>query len=144
MACELNRTPVHAVVDTGAEMTVVTRALTERVGLAHLVDLRFAGVAAGLGSVRILGRIHIVPMKVRLALADAGRGAKSLRGGDRLAWRGDGPSRCTLYRVGRAVGGRVGGGGWHFLPSASLSWSMRRWICYWGSIICDDIAAVST
>jgi len=96
----------------------VTRALTERVGLAHLVDLRFAGVAAGLGSVRILGRIHIVPMKVRLALADAGLGAKSLRGGDRLAW--------------------------HFLPSASLSWSMRRWICYWGSIICDDIAAVST
>jgi len=39
-------------------------ALIQQVGLTHLVDARFSGVAAGVGSARILGRIHVVPVKV--------------------------------------------------------------------------------
>lgn len=36
----------------------------ERCGLGRLVDRRFSGVAKGVGTARIFGRIHMVPIEM--------------------------------------------------------------------------------
>ena len=37
----------------------------EKCGLLHLMDDRFKGVAVGVGTGKIMGRIHVTPLKVR-------------------------------------------------------------------------------
>ena len=51
-------------VDSGAQSTSMTLKCVERVGLQHLIDTRFKGVAKGVGSCKILGRIHIAQMEL--------------------------------------------------------------------------------
>ena len=36
----------------------------EKMGILHLVDKRFAGVAVGVGSSKILGKIHLAEMEI--------------------------------------------------------------------------------
>lgn len=50
-------TPVSAFVDTGAQVTVVSKAACIKAGLLHLLDRRYAGHATGVGQCRVLGRI---------------------------------------------------------------------------------------
>ena len=57
---DINRHNVAAFVDSGAQMTIIGQATAGRLGLLHLVDRRFAGVAKGVGTGKILGRIHQV------------------------------------------------------------------------------------
>lgn len=52
-------------------MTIMTSVFAEKCGLAHLIDTRFQGVAVGVGSSKIIGRIHAAPMKVCVAVCDA-------------------------------------------------------------------------
>ena len=47
--CEVNRCAVKALVDTGAEATIMSWACAARCGVVRLVDERFAGVARGVG-----------------------------------------------------------------------------------------------
>ncbi|CAN0467239.1 unnamed protein product, partial [Discosporangium mesarthrocarpum] len=56
--CEVNGKVIRAFVDTGAQVTVMSRGCAERCGLAGRIDERFAGRAVGVGYARILGRIH--------------------------------------------------------------------------------------
>jgi DNA damage-inducible protein 1 len=49
---------LRAFVDTGAQVTVMSAACAARCGLLSKVDKRFAGRAVGVGSAKILGRIH--------------------------------------------------------------------------------------
>jgi len=58
------RHSIQALVDSGAQMTIMSKACAERCNLLHLVDTRFAGIAVGVGQGTILGRIHIVPLKI--------------------------------------------------------------------------------
>merc|ERR1712183_500060 len=37
----------------------------ERCGLLHLLDTRFSGTAVGVGTGKILGRIHLCPIKIK-------------------------------------------------------------------------------
>jgi hypothetical protein len=62
--CEVNRCAVQALVDTGAEATIMSWACAERCGVVRLVDERFSGVARGVGSSKIAGRIHVLPLKL--------------------------------------------------------------------------------
>jgi len=45
-------------------MTIMTYVFAEKCGLAHLIDKRFQGMAVGVGSSKIIGRIHAAPLKV--------------------------------------------------------------------------------
>lgn len=54
----VNKVPIQAFVDSGAQSTIMSQSLAERCGLMRLVDKRAAGMAVGVGSCKILGKIH--------------------------------------------------------------------------------------
>ncbi|GMH35267.1 hypothetical protein BSKO_03135 [Bryopsis sp. KO-2023] len=62
---EVNGFPVQAFIDSGAQMTIMTQSSAEQYGLMRLVDKRFAGMAVGVGSSKIIGRVHQCPLKVK-------------------------------------------------------------------------------
>jgi DNA damage-inducible protein 1 len=61
---QVNGVPVKAFIDSGAQMTIMTEDFARRCHLERLLDTRFHGTAVGVGSSRILGRVHAAPMKV--------------------------------------------------------------------------------
>jgi len=61
---KINSHPIQAFVDSGAQMTIMSKKVATMVGLADLIDTRFAGVAAGVGTGKILGKIHIVQLQI--------------------------------------------------------------------------------
>ena len=61
---EVNKKPVQAFVDSGAQSTIISKDCAERCGIMNLLDTRFAGMAVGVGSSRILGRVHVAEMVI--------------------------------------------------------------------------------
>eukprot|EP00049_Salpingoeca_infusionum_P022242 m.5689 g.5689 ORF g.5689 m.5689 type:complete len:339 (+) comp5079_c0_seq1:316-1332(+) len=60
----VNKVPLKAFVDSGAQMTIISEACAERCGLLRYVDERFRGVAVGVGRQEIIGRIHMYEIEV--------------------------------------------------------------------------------
>ena len=54
--CEVNGQSVVAVIDTGAQISIMSTRFAQQCGLYHSIDRRFAGRAVGVGSSEILGR----------------------------------------------------------------------------------------
>jgi DNA damage-inducible protein 1 len=52
---KINNHPLQAFVDSGAQMTIMGKKCAQRCGILHLLDTRFAGVAVGVGTGKILG-----------------------------------------------------------------------------------------
>lgn len=61
---KVNGKSLQVFVDSGAQNTILSSECAERLDLLHLVDERFAGIAVGVGTGKILGRIHVVEMEI--------------------------------------------------------------------------------
>ncbi|BAM39846.1 DNA-damage inducible protein [Theileria orientalis strain Shintoku] len=61
---EINNVVMKALVDTGAQSTIMSKECASRCNLLRLVDERFKSVAVGVGTMKTLGKIHLADMKI--------------------------------------------------------------------------------
>jgi len=62
--CRLNGCDVKAFVDSGAQVSVITRSLAEEIGLERILDERFNGTAVGVGTTQIVGKVHCSQLEI--------------------------------------------------------------------------------
>ena len=62
--CELNGFVIPAMIDTGAQISVISSSCAQRCRIAQQMDTRYAGKAVGVGSTDILGRINEVATRL--------------------------------------------------------------------------------
>lgn len=62
---KINGHPIQAFVDSGAQSTFMSKRVAEQCGIFQDLDDRFAGVAAGVGTGRILGRVLLAKMQIK-------------------------------------------------------------------------------
>ena len=62
---EINKKKVVALVDTGAQSTVMSQDLCKKCDLFNLCDDRYSGIAKGVGTSRIVGVVHAAQMKIQ-------------------------------------------------------------------------------
>ena len=68
---KINGHALTAFCDSGAQSTIISKKLAAACGLLDLVDTRFAGTAVGVGTGKILGRIHLVQLELHNAQQQA-------------------------------------------------------------------------
>ena len=61
----VNGKVVKALIDTGAELSIVTSKLIEDCDLSEFVDTSYSGTVVGMGSQKITGRIHCIDIKLQ-------------------------------------------------------------------------------
>lgn len=125
--CSLNNIAgVKAFVDSGAQSTIVSRECAERCNILRLMDTRFAGIARGVGTAKIFGRIHLTLLtlgtevfEVTLTVMDSvGGGYDMLLGLDMMKKH----QACIDLRANVL---RIGNSEVPFLPEKDIPLSMR-------------------
>ena len=64
IAVKINGHTVQAFCDSGAQATIMSKRLAYACGLGDLIDERMAGMAVGVGTNKILGRVHICNLQI--------------------------------------------------------------------------------
>ena len=62
---EINKKKVVALVDTGAQSTVMSQDLCKKCDLFNLCDTRYSGIAKGVGTSKIIGVVHAAQMSIQ-------------------------------------------------------------------------------
>lgn len=62
--CDFGNGQAEMMVDTGAQMSVISVPLVYKLGLQDKVDTRRRGLASGVGHARVLGRLHGIPVRL--------------------------------------------------------------------------------
>jgi len=64
VAVRINGCYARAVISTGAQSTIASESFTRKSRIQRLVDNRFAGIARGVGTAQIIGRIHSIQIQM--------------------------------------------------------------------------------
>lgn len=64
IAAKINGHVIQAFCDSGAQSTIMSKKLAIECDVADLIDERMAGIAVGVGTGKILGRIHSVQLQI--------------------------------------------------------------------------------
>lgn len=62
--CSINGKVIKAFIDTGAQITIISKKCAEYCGIDNLIDYRIAGKAVGVGEKNILGKIWCVDIMI--------------------------------------------------------------------------------